>query len=371
MEKKLYSSVLAGLMLVMLVHPAVAQSRWDGADNLPVNPLVCPGETAEDPEGAGTYDGRQPANPPDLADAPIVVVDVRQPFSADYDSAVLEGMLEAANQLGNVELISGSSSMVGVQQASVDQYMLSGVNGVLVAAAEEESISSNLRTALNAGIHVVAYDADVDSDAREWFVQPAAYNAVAKALIDNFVEQAGPDAGVAILTPAFDSPQAARWIAEMWAYADQCYPELEWLETLETQDESVLAYNQAAILFREYAGDLGGIISVATTATPNAAEAVTQAGVCDRVTLVGLATPNEMRPYIERGCVQSAVLWDPVDVGYAAVQVMRAVVDGDLQPGDSEVQVGRLGALPIVNGSEILLGQPLVFTAGNIRSFDF
>jgi hypothetical protein len=35
------------------------------------------------------------------------------------------------------------------------------------------------------------------------------------------------------------------------------------------------------------------------------------------------------------------------------------------------VEAGRLGTLQVVNGSEILLGAPFVYTAENIDGFDF
>jgi ABC-type sugar transport system substrate-binding protein len=86
---------------------------------------------------------------------------------------------------------------------------------------------------------------------------------------------------------------------------------------------------------------------------------------------VGLATPNAMKPYVESGCVQSVVLWNPVDLGYAAVYAMRAVVDGTLTPDSTSLEAGRLGTLTIVNGSEILLGPPFVYSSENINDFDF
>jgi hypothetical protein len=78
-----------------------------------------------------------------------------------------------------------------------------------------------------------------------------------------------------------------------------------------------------------------------------------------------------MKPYVNADCVKSVVLWNPVDLGYAAVQVMRAVVDGKLKGGDTSVEAGKLGTLQVVNGSEILLGPPFVFTKANINDFDF
>ena len=69
--------------------------------------------------------------------------------------------------------------------------------------------------------------------------------------------------------------------------------------------------------------------------------------------------------------VTPVVLWNPVDLGYAAVYVMRAVVDGTFKPGDTEVSAGRLGMLKVVNGSEVLLGPAFVFNKENIGGFDF
>ena len=51
--------------------------------------------------------------------------------------------------------------------------------------------------------------------------------------------------------------------------------------------------------------------------------------------------------------------------------MLRAVADGTLKPGDTTVKAGKLGELPVINGSEILLGAPFVFNKENITNFDF
>jgi rhamnose transport system substrate-binding protein len=50
---------------------------------------------------------------------------------------------------------------------------------------------------------------------------------------------------------------------------------------------------------------------------------------------------------------------------------MRAVADGKLKPGGTSVDAGKLGKLNVVNGSEILLGSPFIFTKDNVTKFDF
>src|SRR3712207_5747075 len=185
-------------------------------------------------------------------------------------------------------------------------------------------------------------------------------------MVDNMAKEIGADGSFAIVTSTFTTPNQARWIAEMWAYQQKCYPNMKWLETVEAQEDNILSFNQATTLINKHGSDLKGLFGMTSVATPASAEAVTQVQQCGKVAIVGLATPNAMKPYVASGCVKSVVLWNPVDLGYAAVHVTRAIADGKLKPGATGVEAGRLGKLKVVNGSEILLGDPFVYSKENI-----
>ncbi len=395
----LLSVLLIVLGVFALPLSAQDEQRWDGADDLEVNPLDCAtGEGDEAAEGgeaepaateeaegaeaapAMEYDGGQPTNPPDLAGQPITVVDVPKLIGIGYFAATAQGMQEAAAELGNVTVTTDAPTEANIDEqiTFIDNYITQGVDGILFAANDPVAIAPVLQRALEQGIHVIGYDANSIPEAREWFVNQAEFNGIAKSLIDNMVAEIGEDGSFGIVTSTFTTPNQARWIAEMWAYTTKCYPNLTWLETVEAQEDNILSFNQATTLINKYGEELDGIFGMTSVATPASAEAVTQAGLCPgqadeeaAVHVVGLATPNAMRPYVESGCVRSVVLWNPIDLGYAAVYVMRAVVDGELQPGDTSVEAGRLGTLQVVNGSEILLGPPFVYNLENIDEFDF
>jgi rhamnose transport system substrate-binding protein len=393
MPKKTLSLLPVLLMLLgvfAFAAPLSAQdeARWDGADDLPVNPLACPvaegeeapAETEEAPAEAPAYDGGQPTDAPDLAGQDIVLVDVPKLIGIGYFAATTQGMQEAAEELGNVTVTTDAPTEANIDEqiTFIDNYITQGVDGILFAANDPVAIAPVLQRALSEGIHVVGYDANSSPDAREWFVNQAEFNGIAKSLMDNMVAEIGEDGSFGIVTSTFTTPNQARWIAEMGAYTAQCYPNLTWLETVEAQEDNILSFNQATTLINKYGDELDGLFGMTSVATPASAEAVTQAGLCQgtadeatAVHVIGLATPNAMKPYVESGCVSSVVLWNPVDLGYAAVYVMRAVVDGELQPGDTEVEAGRLGTLSIVNGSEVLLGPPFVYNTDNIDDFDF
>ena len=365
-------TVMLGLGAVLMASSAMAQSRWDGADDLAVSPLACgAGDAAA--AAAKPFDGGQPTGAPDRAGKPITVVDVPKLIGIGYFNATSKGMQDAAKELGNVTVTTDGPTKANIDEqiTFIDNYVTRGVDGILFAANDPVAIAPVLKKALEKGINVIGYDANSTPEAREWFVNQAEFNGIGKALIDQMATEIGEEGAFAIVTSTFTTPNQARWIAEMQAYQEACHPKMKWLETVEAQEDNILSFNQASTLINKYGDELKGIFGMTSVATPASAEAVTQANQCGKIAVVGLATPNAMRPYVEKDCVKSVVLWNPVDLGYAATFVMRAVADGKLKPGASEVEAGKLGKLRVVNGSEILLGPPFVYSKDNIAQFDF
>jgi len=89
-----------------------------------------------------------------------------------------------------------------------------------------------LKKALSKGILVVGYDG-TPPGARQWFVNQAQFNGIAKSLMDSMAKEIGETGSFAIVTSTFTTPNQARWIAEMSAYAAKCHPKMKWLETVE------------------------------------------------------------------------------------------------------------------------------------------
>jgi len=115
--------------------------------------------------------------------------------------------------------------------------------------------------------------------------------------------------------------------------------------------------------------DVKLFMAICTPAVPGAAEAVKQSGRTD-VKVIGLGLPNDNKRYVHDGITDCVVLWNTMDLGYLTVQAARALKEGRLKPGDAQFPAGRLGSVEI-QGDNILLGQPFLFTKDNIDQFDF
>jgi ABC-type sugar transport system substrate-binding protein len=97
---------------------------------------------------------------------------------------------------------------------------------------------------------------------------------------------------------------------------------------------------------------------------------VKQAGKAGQVKVLGLGLPSENRAYVKEGVTQAVILWKVEDLGYLTVMAGAALAEGKLAPGATEFEAGKLGTLKI-EGDNILLGTPFVFTKENIDEFDF
>jgi len=116
--------------------------------------------------------------------------------------------------------------------------------------------------------------------------------------------------------------------------------------------------------------DLKLLMAICTPGVPGAAEAVKQAGKTGTVKVIGLGLPNENKRYVHEGVTDSVVLWNTTDLGYLTIYAGVALAKGELKPGATSIQAGKLGTFEIV-GDNIMLGKPYIFNKDNIDQFDF
>lgn len=322
------------------------------------------------------YNGGQPTNPKDLKGKKVVLADIPKLIGIGYFNATSKGIAEGCADLTKSGLpteVTTDGPTVGDIQKQIefiDNAISRGVDGIFFAANDPVAISPVLRKALKAGIHVIGYDAESQPDAREWFVQMCTPAGVAKADIDCLVNEIGKEADFAIVTSSMTAAGQNAWITEIKKYIAAAYPKLNLVTILPAEEDQQLAFKVTGEILKAYP-NVKGIIGLSSVAFPGAADAITQANLIGKIAVVGQSTPNQMKPFIKNGAVKSDVLWNPVDLGYAAAYAMRAVIDGKLKPGDTELDAGKLGKLKIINGSQILLGEPTVFTKDNIDKYDF
>lgn len=306
---------------------------------------------------------------PKVARRPITLAMMPKSKGNAYFIACRKGAEEAAREL-NVRLIwdGPTDPDPAKQNEIIDTWITRGIDAIAVAVENRQGISSVLRKARERGIKVLTFDADAEPDSRDFFVNQATPEGIGRALMDNAARVLGGEGAFAIITASLTAANMIEWQKCIEDRRKEKYPQITMAALRPCDDLQKKAFDEAnAIMNADPTVKL--IMAICSPAVPGAAEAVKQSGRAD-VKVIGLGLPNDNKRYVHEGITDCVVLWNTMDLGYLTVQAARALADGTLERGDTTLQAGRLESIEI-QGDNILLGQPFLFTKQNIDQYDF
>ena len=309
------------------------------------------------------------ATAPSTASARAPVVAMMPKAKGDpYFISCRKGAEEAARETGTELLWDGPTDLDPAKQNEVvEAWITRGVDAIAVSVENEVAISTVLRKARQRGIRVVTWDADAQGDARDFFINQATPQGIGFTLVDEAARILGDKGEFAIITASLSAANQNEWIKHIKTRLAK-HPELKLVAIQPSEGDRDRAFAETQTVLKVYPR-VRLVMAIAAPAVPGAAEAVQQSGRKD-VKVIGLSLPNMCKPYVHAGVVESIVLWNTLDLGYLTVYAARAASTGELARGAHALKAGRLGEIA-VDGDQVLLGAPFVFTSQNIDRFDF
>jgi rhamnose transport system permease protein len=310
-----------------------------------------------------------PAGPGAGPPARRVTVAVMPKNNSDpYFASCREGARAAAEELG-VDLVwdGPNDTDAARQNEIVEAWITKGVDAIAVSVENKAAISTVLRKARARGIEILAWDADAEADARDWFVNQATEAAIGHALIDEAGRVLGGQGTFAIVSASVTAANQNAWLAHIERRRAEQWPGLVLATVRYSDGLRDKAMTETRNLLRAFP-EVRLVMVIAAAAVPGAAEAVKQDGSSAKV--IGLSVPSLCRQYVHEGIIESITLWNTQDLGYLTVWAAHAAATGALAPGSSSLRAGRLGSLA-VQGDQVLLGAPFRFTKANIDLFRF
>ncbi len=279
------------------------------------------------------------------------------------------GAEEAAKELGVDLLWDGPTDLDPAKQNEVvEAWITKGVDVIAVSVENQAGISTVLRKAREKGIKVITWDADAEKNARDFLINQATPQGIGYTLTDEAARMMGNKGEFAVITASLSAANQNEWIKNIRARLAEKYPDMKLVAIQPSEGDRDRAFAETQTVLKVYP-NVKVIMAIAAPAVPGAAEAVKQSGRTD-VKVTGLSLPNMNKPYVKSGVVESVVLWNTTDLGYLTVYAANALSKGELKPGDSEINAGRLGKIAVV-GDEVRLGAPFIFNKENIDRFNF
>ena len=287
-----------------------------------------------------------------------------------FTTAAAGGQLAATALGGKFQQVGPSDANAAEQIPFITSLTEQHASAIVISGDDPNAVAPALKQAIAQGVKVVSFDSDVETDARQVFVNQADSTQIGTSEVDLLAQQINSTGQIAILSAASTATNQNAWIGFMRQELTK-YPNMSLVKVAYGNDDDQTSFNQTLSLLNAYP-NLKGIISPTTVGIAAAARAIESVHKGGQVALTGLGTPNSLRQYVTDGTIKGFELWNPSDLGYLAYYVASLLVQGKITGATGETfTAGKLGKYTIGADGVVILGPPTVFTSANIGQFNF
>ena len=310
--------------------------------------------------GSGSSGGKQ-----------VTVAFVPKLQGIPYFEAMNTGGKAECDKIGCKWLYQGPVQADPAAQADiVRSYIQQGVDALIVAPNDPDSMAPLLKQAADAGIKVATSDTDAPNSVRQVFVSQASTEGIGQGLTDALLKAMGGKGKYAIVSCGQTAQNLNSWIDVQKAYTAQKYPDAQIVDIVYAGEDQAAATQMATDLMNAHP-DLTGLVGECTSSAPGVAQAVRDAGKIGQVFTVGLGTPKSMLPYLTDGSSSASILWDVQALGYLTAWTGVQLASGKQLQATNNVS-SDLPAVAYDSSTKVLLlGPPLTITKDNAGNYDY
>jgi simple sugar transport system substrate-binding protein len=236
---------------------------------------------------------------------------------------------EFAENTGNNCYQTGPSEVdAAATNQLLEDAIATGVNAICIIPFSPSSADSVLAKAREQGIVVISHEAtdqvecDYDLEAFDNY----AYGAILMDYLAKGMEEEGQ---YYTTVGGLTATSQNQWEEGGYNQQQAQYPNMEAVERkIETNDEQAKSKSIMAEMINQYP-DLKGFQGATSQDAPGAAEAVSEAGLIGKITVVGTSMPSIASKQLEEGSLYAMALWDPGLTVYAMQTLAVMILDGN------------------------------------------
>lgn len=311
----------------------------------------------------------------DTKSGKVKIVYIPKNTGNPYFDGIVEGFKKGAAELGaDFETTAPAQPDPTAQIPFITNAIQRGANVICITPNSVDALNETFDDARAKGVKIITVNADITGNEthRDACVLPTDFDKLGASqieLLGSLIDYSGK---FAILSATTDAPDQNYWIKGMKeALKDPKYGKMQLVGVVYGDDKDQKSVTEAEGLLTKYP-DLRAILSPTSVGVAAAAKVVESRNVADKVTVVGLGTPNTMRRYLKDGIVPAVALWSPPDQGYLAAHVAAALAKGEQKTEpDAELTAGTLGKRTVGKNGVIITGEPLVFKKDNVDQYKF
>jgi rhamnose transport system substrate-binding protein len=309
---------------------------------------------------------------PAFAAGNLRVAMVVKALGIGFFDACRDGGLEAAKELGNVDLIyTGPTKTTAEEQiAVIDSLIAQKVDAIAISANDTNALVPVCKKALGRGIKVISFDSGVAPEGRIMQLDPSNPQLIGSKCVQMIAKTIHDEGEVAILSATAQATNQNTWIEWMkkeWAKPE--YAKMKLVTTVYGDDVADKSYRETQGLIKAYP-NLKGIVAPTSVGIVAAAKAVVDANLVGKVYVTGLGLPSEMKGAVLAGATDTFAIWNPIDLGYSATMIAALIASGKATgAAGTTIHAGRMGDIKIAADGSAAMADPFTFDKSNIEKF--
>lgn len=356
MNKRGRFSLAAAIVALMLVLAACGSGNAGGSSGAESQNAggqgAAAGQNADsgansNANGGGQAAGEGAAN--DLAGKRIALV--MQFNTGTFSAQYIDGVKEQAEKLGGEVTVFASDNKLDVMASNLDAAINQGFDGILIDHGQAGALEAGVRKAIERGIEVVVFDADINIPGVPLLQQDD--QMMAEVTLEQLAADAGGEGSIVKIWVAGFAPMERRQVAYQ-AFQEK-YPDIREIAAFGNANNPALdTQSQMEAILKQYPeGEITAVWAAWDEFAKGATRAIQQAGRTE-IKVYGIDMSDEDLQMIQdpnSPWVASAAV-DPKDIGRVQVRYLYQKFHGDdtddvivLQP--SFVQREDLPAEPI------------------------
>ncbi len=339
-----------------------------------------------------------PQSPSDTAGTPaggMTVAFIPKVTGNSFFEVANQGAQEFAKEWDiTVSYFGSPSYSVANQVMCINDAIAMGVDAICISVGDADGLSDALKAAADAGIVVTTWDSDANVEDRALMVSQGTPEILGQMLVDLSVEGLKARG----IDPKADEVKYAWHYASTvtdqnaWRIEGEKVIQAEYPNWVNVEPSNYYSEQDAEkcvtvgkAIFSEHP-DIDLIICNDSTALPGQLEAALEIGLDkDDVTITGFATPNAIKPYCAAGMLHNWGLWDgKIQAALGCYLAAYLAAGNDVGVGDV-IDIPGMGLVEVlpndclipdsptasINSGVVLLPERAVFTAENMKDYDF
>jgi simple sugar transport system substrate-binding protein len=264
-----------------------------------------------------------------------------------------------------------SKADAALQVQVIEDAIAQKPNALLVVPFQVETVEPVLKKARGQGIIVVTHEAsNIRPESAAYDIEPFDNAAYGRHMMDELASGMHGEGNYVLFVGSLTSKSHNEWVDAAIAHQEERYPKMQLVGTRnETSDDPQKAYQIMKDLLRTYPG-IKGVQGSAATDVVGAAQAIQDAGLAGKITVVGTSLPSYAGELLRSNAVSVINCWDPATAGYVMNKVARILLEGGRIEDGMDLGVEGYNKIRLVG--RVIYGSAWIdITSANMDKYPF